>query len=582
MLARGLSELRGADHQSLRPSLRGVRTRIEEEIMKYKLMLLGFLAVLAACATPNSSTPPAPDPFFKSEDAIGKTAPEGAQTITPEEFKRRVAAGEGQVISKANFEAIKKVDDALLLEDQRFLQPILDAHPEYGIRIVSPSAEDLNTDGDRSAEAEGPRTLLGRRWQIAQAASNLRTFPSLGNQRRIYSEFFPEFQQALSLEDISTVDYPSATSIQSATLEDARLANNLLMETAVSQYRKIADRVVVPVQTAPSDPTLEVGVGQQLDRTKNCSKVPSPNSVFGQFTWPLKKFTTSVKDQGMRGTCWAFATVANLEIEITRKTGVKVNLSEQDYAANRFVRFNPRLDADGGDPQTIADRAYAANFEFALENTLQYNTSLQRAAKTKTLIGGPQAGSFMDSFFTGSCENYPLAPCSDTTAQGPIVCTPPLGLGFVYCLSGLAPVSSRSGYRFSQAPRELWDISNPDYSTSILAVRAALGRPFALTHAVTDDPKTLGNDQLNFRPDPRGFLTYDNKGPVRTGDHVVTVVGFITQEKMQTKLDPPAGSSGNGFFIIKNSWGHCWGDGGFAYVDFDWVKNYAVQAIEIR
>ncbi len=549
--------------------------------MKHKLML-GFLAVLAACATPTSS-PPAPDPFFKSEDAVGKTAPEGAQTITPEEFKRRVAAGEGQVISKANFEAIKKADDALVLEDQRFLQPILDAHPEYGVRIVAPSAEDLNTDGDRSAEAEGPRTLLGRRWQVAQAASNLRTFPSLGNQRRIYSEFFPEFQQALALEDVSTVDYPSATSIQSATLEDAKLANDLLMETAVGQYRKIADRVVVPVQTAPSDPTLEVGVGQQLDRTKNCSKVPSANSVFGQFNWPLKKFTTSVKNQGMRGTCWAFATVANLEIEIARKTGLKVNLSEQDYAANRFVRFSPRLDADGGDPQTIADRAYAANFEFALENTLQYNTSLNRVAKPKTLIGGPQAGSFMDSFFTGSCQGYPLAPCSDTTAQGPIVCTPPIGtFGFVYCLSGLAPIFSRSGYKFSQASRELWDMGNPDYATSILAVRAALGRSFALTHSVTDDPKTLGNDALNFQPDFRGFLINADNKPVRTGDHVVTVVGFITQEKLQTKMDPPAGSSGKGFFIIKNSWGHCWGDGGFAYVDFDWVKNYAVQAIEIR
>jgi Papain family cysteine protease len=550
--------------------------------MKHKLML-GFLAVLAACATPTSSTPPTPDPFFKSEDAIGKAAPEGAQTITLEEFKRRVAAGEGQVISKGNFEAIKKADDALLLEDQTFLQPILDAHPEYGIRIASPSAEDLNADGDRNADADGPRTLLGRRWQIAQVAANLRTFPSLGNQRRIYSEFFPEFQQALELEGISTVDYPSATSIQSATLEDARIANNLLMETAVGQYRKIADRVVVPVQTAASDPTLEIGVGQQLDRTKNCSKVPNVNSVFGQFTWPLKKFTTSVKDQGMRGTCWAFATVANLEIEIARKTGVKVNLSEQDYAANRFVHFNPRLDSDGGDPQTIAEHAYAANFDFALENALQYNTSLNRVAKTKTLTGGPQAGSFMDSFFEHSCQDYPLAPCSDTTAQGPIVCTSPIGLGFVYCLSGLASVSSRSGYRFSQVPRELWDMGNPDYSTSILAVRAALGRPFALTHSITDDPKTPNtNEMFNFRPDARGFIKYDNKGPVRTGDHVVTVVGFITQEKLQTKMDPPAGSTGKGFFIIKNSWGHCWGDGGFAYVDFDWVKNYAVQAIEIR
>ena len=98
--------------------------------MKHKLlwlglMSLGLIAVLAACGGGTST--PTPDPFFKSEDGFGKTPPEGAQTITPEEFKRRVAAGEGQVISKANFEAIKKADDALVLEDQKLVQPIIDA-----------------------------------------------------------------------------------------------------------------------------------------------------------------------------------------------------------------------------------------------------------------------------------------------------------------------------------------------------------------------------------------------------------------------------------------------------------------------
>jgi Papain family cysteine protease len=559
---------------------------MKHKSMFLRLMSLGLIAVLTACGGGTST--PTPDPFFKSEDAFGKTLPEGAQTVTPDEFKRRVGASEGQVISKSNFEAIKKADHALVLEDQKLVQPIIDAHPEYGLKIAAASPKDLNTDGDQLADVDGTsRTLMGRRWHLAQIASNLRTFPSLENQRRVYSDFRDEYVNAIKdVDPTAEASLPSAAEILNAPLKKAQDANALLYVGAYVQYKGISDRLVAPLITAPSDPATEVGAGQQLDRTPSslCANgKPSANSIFGQFDWPLKKFTTSVKDQGARGTCWGFATVANLEIEIARKTGIRVNLSEQDYAAHRFVRFAPRSDGDGGDPTWIANKAFAANFEFALENGLQYNASLKRNAKTATTVGGPLPGSFMDSFFEKSCLDYPLFPCSDTTAQGPIVCAQPEGaFGFVYCLSGLAPVSSRSGYKFSQAARDFWNMTNPDFSTAILAVRASLGHPFALSHSITDDPKTPRNEMFNFRPDFRGFLTYDGSGAVRTGDHVVTVVGFITQEKLQTKMDPPAGSSGKGFFIIKNSWGHCWGDGGYAYLDYDWLRNYAVQATEIR
>jgi hypothetical protein len=558
--------------------------------MKHKpmflgLMSLGLIAVLAACGGGTST--PTPDPFFKSEDALGKTLPEGAQTITPEEFKRRVNAGEGQVISKANFEAIKKADDALVLEDQKLVQPIIDAHPEYGLKIAAASPKDLNTDGDQLADVDGTsRTLMGRRWHLAQIASNLRTFPSLENQRRVYSDLRDEYVNAIKeVDPTAEASLPSAAEILNAPLKKAQDANALLYVSAYVQYKKLSDRLVTPLMTAPSDPALEVGVGQQLDRTPSSvcgDKKPSVSSVFGQFDWPLKKFTSSVKDQGQRGTCWGFATIANLEIEIARKTGLRVNLSEQDYAANRFVRFAPRLDADGGDPIWIANKAFATNFEFALENTLQYNASRSRTAKTPNILSGPN-GLYQDYFFEKSCQGYALLPCSDTTAQGPLACTTIPGLRNInFCMSTLASVSSRSGYKITQQPRDSWDISNPILSTAMLAVHASLGHPFILTHSITDDPKTPRNEMFNFRPDFRGFLTYDGSGAVRTGDHVVTVVGFITQEKLQTKMDPPAGSSGRGFFIIKNSWGHCWGDGGYAYVDYDWVLNYAVQAVEIR
>jgi C1A family cysteine protease len=75
----------------------------------------------------------------------------------------------------------------------------------------------------------------------------------------------------------------------------------------------------------------------------------------------------------------------------------------------------------------------------------------------------------------------------------------------------------------------------------------------------------------------QGWVSYV-PGESNRGGHDVTVVGFISNQQLAAILPSATPAPTNGYFIVKNSWANCWGDGGFAYVPWDYVAAYANEA----
>jgi C1A family cysteine protease len=62
------------------------------------------------------------------------------------------------------------------------------------------------------------------------------------------------------------------------------------------------------------------------------------------------------------------------------------------------------------------------------------------------------------------------------------------------------------------------------------------------------------------------------------GWHITLVTGLI--DNSQLPMGAPPGDGG-GYVIIKNSWGSCYGDGGYVYAPYTWFKQMVGAAAVI-
>lgn len=95
------------------------------------------------------------------------------------------------------------------------------------------------------------------------------------------------------------------------------------------------------------------------------------------------------------------------------------------------------------------------------------------------------------------------------------------------------------------------------------AVRAAItsSQAVLLGLALHDPWFTVGADGQIAMPAP---------GAPDLGSHAVLVVGFRD-----------GGEPGGGVFIVRNSWGISWGEGGHGHLPFAYVDRYGLQAWEL-
>lgn len=310
----------------------------------------------------------------------------------------------------------------------------------------------------------------------------------------------------------------------------------------------------------PTDPSV-----------KACS-VHDGFGLYATFNFPNKPYLTCVKNQGRRGTCHTFATISSTEMMIARGSGDYVNLSEQDMMEHYKLGLwdvpqIPSWYGDGGGTSTLINRTITHGYYFPYENGWDYNPSFSR----QTLPNG---------FFQKSCElPYPNAkPCSNTSPQAPLVCGLDPDTGNWYCSledAGIAgsshTITAGGGSFWMAAPYNL-------LATQLIRGNLALNRGVTIGLTVTKNFSALNNKKFG------GYLQFsenDLKNPI--GNHVLHVVGYISNEDIKLAIPDPQAPQAptNGYFIIKNSWNSCWGDGGYAYLPWDYVARQTYEAAVI-
>lgn len=233
------------------------------------------------------------------------------------------------------------------------------------------------------------------------------------------------------------------------------------------------------------------------------------------------------------------------------------NLSEQTlYNQMKFI-WNRNDNRDGVVTTDAVSKMVEFRFNAPFEFQWNYNPSISRAVNSTTRR------------YTGSCSGYSET-CSETSHQSERVCVVEPGMAPVcgYLVPNVNPYNN--GFRISKS-LSLWDASDKNSSVERVANAVALKSPVLWSFNVT-----TGFDRI----DSNGFVLY-SPGEGDRGGHSVYIVGVILNETLASILpDAPAGSGG-GYFIIKNSWCSCWGDGGFVYIPFDFVKNYTYNAVMI-
>jgi hypothetical protein len=519
-----------------------------------------------------------PDAFFSTQPDFGASVPAGAQELTPEQFKNLVGSG-GKVITARTLAAEETAQERQDAQDDTDARAYINLYPDFGSILQPPSTGAINGDGDHLVSiptAGGPRsvTVMGGVFGRAVLATHARTFPSRINQYNLYSTLYTDLDITLTKLNNSVQQFglPAPNEVKDYSAERLLVLNKQASDV-IREYG--AEILNLSFFLDPAN--LEVGAKDQLDRTqKGACKAPAAAGLYQNFNWPLKNLTTTVKDQGQRGTCWAFATVAVLEAEIARRDHKLVNLSEADYVGHRFLEWAPRRYGEGGDPIAIAQRASAANYTFAYESQWQYNKSLSRIDDGKKQT------------YTQSCNNYQdsvvnYGPCSNTTDQSDWYFT--FVGGKAYLMRRLPNTGAGSGYRMG-SPTDFWNQSDLDQSMVILLLRSVLGHPTTITMDARYMKPTANAapSMINMSPDANGFVPAQTKRLLPGGvpdwelDHVMTVTGFISSQNLRARLPNQPVADDFGYFIVKNSWGDCWGDQGYVYLPWTWVKTFTGQA----
>lgn len=235
-----------------------------------------------------------------------------------------------------------------------------------------------------------------------------------------------------------------------------------------------------------------------------------PVTKFSLLNPPSK--VTGVKDQGIYGTCWAFATMASIESGF-----INAGLGTQDLSERHLAWWT-------------------------------YNAeSAQKHAFTKIALASNQD----ETYDQGGTNFMSMAILSRWT--GPVEESKCLysGIGKDTVASGLTPFAQLKNAYLLSNKDALGNINNDD-------IKAVLQSGQAVYVSFSWDSSFYA----------AGTCSYYRPTKVGNGGHAVTIVGF-DDDYASTNFKSGTTPTGNGAWLIRNSWGRDWGNDGTFWISYE-------------
>jgi hypothetical protein len=533
---------------------------------------LGILSLaLALVACQNSTVPPTPDPLLDPKNVYGQPGdplPQGARMVKYEDIKERLRAGQYRFVTRKGLEDAQDKHRQRRTHNRQEVLALVAQHPELAKRLLNkPDPNDPNVqplpDGNYLVTIQtdaGPQQVMtmGEETLFNEVVTGMKSFRSRRNQERLYARAY----RALPETDRAKFRDPSTLGALS---DQALLQASAAIVSSVPPIPPIVLVLDNPPAGYVSDPALETGFGTGGDQSGSASTCSGTHKIGGlwrSFTWPLKYYATSVKNQASRGSCAAFAVTAAMEAAVAVDHGVWTNLSEQALY-NRYKDTWEPVSNDFGDGMTPAvafDHMDSENYIQPFENTWNYNPSFSRTSDAVNLV------------YTNSCLNYTEA-CSDTNHQAQIMCFfsgPLLGPQTLTCVNTV-PLNTVSGNGYEMLDADvLWDVTGV---ASLPLLESTLNAM---------DPVALSiNATTNFKnPDANGYVTYA-ANETSSGNHAVLATGYVLNADLASRIPNAPQGAGGGYVIAKNSWGTCKADAGYYYLPFSFITDYAYRAVAL-
>jgi hypothetical protein len=547
-----------------------------------------------------------------------KPTPSPIVVLTQDEYNQRVQAGQKflpitpDVLAKQN-QQIQTTD----AQNQAIVDAFVKANPNLpGLTaLVTAPTDPVLPDGNYSIkipegaggaqtiELMGQGTILAGLAMSIQAASDLET--QLGVYKVFYDQYSALYDKTCSPQAGKTVPggcanlltpsgLPNPSTLQNASLGAIKSA----LQTLVSQGLNIIKVIPIPApigmggsvfascsaDIGASLKATQVNYGDQTGSSK-CSGTPGKNGLLANFDFPGKNDLTCVKNQGGRATCHIFASISALEELIGGSTGKHVNLSEQEFNEQLKI-WKGEYFKTGGTPLQDMNLAQTSSYQFAYEDQWDYNP-IPKGGAASTCLVYPYPNPISGLLEPGCSDSSPESPeyCVGANCQGVCELLAKLGsLSVALTLCSFSPAvlsGPRSPY-MSNGGIPIWDHKDP--SLSIFKMVVALGYGYGVVLGLKETPNFHDVDSADKKAGlPPGYIVYEESDidtPKGSGGHAVHVVAYIDNTQLESNpvtkgLPLDLKNDGGGYFVIKNSWGECYGDAGYAYMPISYLQSRA-------